>query len=91
MSQDIQVSAEMPRYKSHKEVHALKIVRIGSRSVVDGARLYFEHPFAPIEVDQKWVDQHEPKAGGYYVVYDDGYTSWSPAEAFEQGYTRIGG
>ena len=27
--------------------------------------------------------------GGYLVVYDDGYVSWSPAKAFEEGYTRI--
>lgn len=84
-----QVAAEMPRYKSHKEVHALKIVSIRSRSVADGARLHFDHPFAPIEVDQKWLEQHEPKEGGYYVVYEDGYTSWSPAEAFESGYARV--
>lgn len=25
--------------------------------------------------------------GGYYVEYEDGYTSWSPAKAFEDGYT----
>ena len=25
----------------------------------------------------------------YLVVYDDGYVSWSPAKAFEEGYTRI--
>lgn len=29
------------------------------------------------------------KVGGYYVVYEDGYESWSPAEAFEKGYTLI--
>lgn len=27
--------------------------------------------------------------GDYLVVYDDGYTSWSPKAAFEEGYTRI--
>ncbi|PYX85030.1 MAG: hypothetical protein DMG70_05000 [Acidobacteria bacterium] len=28
--------------------------------------------------------------GGYLVQYEDGYLSWSPAKAFEEGYTRIG-
>ncbi len=37
----------------------------------------------------KYVRKHDPKPGGYYVVYEDGYTSWSPADAFEGGYTRI--
>ena len=27
--------------------------------------------------------------GYYYVVYRDGYKSWSPASEFEDGYTRI--
>jgi hypothetical protein len=25
---------------------------------------------------------------GYFVVYEDGYQSWSPTEAFEKGYTK---
>jgi hypothetical protein len=33
--------------------------------------------------------KHSPEAGGYYVQYKDGYTSFSPAEAFEEGYTRL--
>lgn len=35
----------------------------------------------------------EPQAkdgrDGYKVVYEDGYTSWSPREAFERAYRRI--
>ena len=27
--------------------------------------------------------------GGYYVVYEDGYKSFSPAGAFESGYTPL--
>ena len=26
---------------------------------------------------------------GYYVRYQDGYESWSPAQAFESGYTEL--
>ena len=26
---------------------------------------------------------------GYYVVYGDGYKSWSPTKAFEEGYSLI--
>lgn len=32
----------------------------------------------------------EKAVGGYYVVYEDGHTSWSPAEAFEAGYAQVG-
>lgn len=30
-----------------------------------------------------------PNLGDYIVIYDDGYKSWSPAAAFEAGYTRV--
>jgi hypothetical protein len=33
--------------------------------------------------------KHKPEVGGYYVVYKDGYRSFSPAEAFETGYEKI--
>lgn len=36
-----------------------------------------------------YVRKHSPKVGGYFVVYPDGYQSWSPEEAFESGYTRV--
>ena len=32
-----------------------------------------------------------PHVGGYYVLYEDGYESFSPAKAFEEGYTRFDG
>lgn len=52
--------------------------------------------YAPITVEAFWVVKHDPKPGGYYVVYDgDGqlqtnaYRSWSPGPVFEAGYTLI--
>ena len=35
------------------------------------------------------MEKHKPHAGGYYVVYDDGYKSFSPAKAFEEGYRLL--
>lgn len=29
-----------------------------------------------------------PMVGDYYVQYDGGYESWSPAKTFEEGYSR---
>ena len=26
---------------------------------------------------------------GYWVLYEDGWQSWSPAKAFEEGYTKL--
>lgn len=32
-----------------------------------------------------------PAIGDYIVIYDDKYKSWSPAKAFEDGYSRVEG
>ena len=34
---------------------------------------------------QLWAEKHSPEIGGYYVLYPDGYVSYSPAEPFEAG------
>jgi hypothetical protein len=78
----------MPRYKCHKEVWALKIVSIRH----EGAAWFItpaEDRYAEFEVEPEFVNKHHPKPGGYYIVYKDGYKSFSPAEAFEEGYSRI--
>ena len=90
---------EMPKYRSHKEVWALKIKDIvfdvdlakNSNRETDGSAIItpVDGVYAPFKVDSAYVRKHNPKAGGYYVVYADGYKSWSPAEAFEEGYTRV--
>lgn len=80
-----------PLYRCHKIVGALKIADFETSSQwPDGVTIYFEEiGFEPILVNKKWCDKHQPSRGGYYVVYDDGYTSYSPADAFEKGYTKI--
>ena len=80
---------EMPRYRSHKQVWALKIAAIQHRE--DGSAIITpaDPGYAAFKVDAAYVARHEPRAGGYYVVYKDGYKSFSPAEAFEDGYTRV--
>ena len=37
----------------------------------------------------KCVDCKEENEEGYYVLYNDGYESWSPKKAFEEGYNLI--
>lgn len=94
------VSAEMPRYQCHKRVWALKIKSIEMRidttsSSESGPPSYSalitpeEAGYAPFEVSVEYVAKHKPEVGGYYVVYDDGYKSFSPAKAFEDGYTLM--
>ena len=93
------VATEMPRYRCHKEVWALKIAKIefdadlavkegretdGSATITPA-----ESGYAPFTVGPDYLRKHEPQVGGYYVQYADGYKSWSPADAFESGYTRL--
>ncbi len=40
-------------------------------------------------VSGAWFEKHKPLAGGYFVLYEDLYESYSPAAEFESGYTRI--
>lgn len=88
---EYQSAVEMPKYKCHKEVWALKIKEIEKHKI--DAENYIITPeevgFAPFVVDSEYVLKHKPKVGGYYVIYKDGYKSFSPAEAFEDGYTLI--
>ena len=83
---------ELPRYKSHKTVWALKIKAI---TIVPGGDEnninWYLHPddigYGPVAVTNEWRIKFAPQAGGYYVQYKDGYASYSPATAFEEGNT----
>ena len=90
---------EMPKYKCIKDVWALKIKSIVFDSDLasqtgretDGSATITpeEEYYAPFKVDSSYVRKHNPIAGGYYVMYKDGYKSFSPATAFEEGYVLI--
>jgi hypothetical protein len=88
--------AALPSYQSHKQVWALKIKEIhfdrnrrGENEETDGTAIIVpeEGGYAPIRVSAEYVNKHNPQVGGYWVQYQDGYQSWSPAELFESGYT----
>lgn len=84
------VTIQLPRYQCHKQVWALKIKQIIPNP--RGQELHFENErYAPIEVNDDWVNKYSPRAGGYFVVYKGGYQSYSPASAFEEGYRLIPG
>lgn len=78
---------ELPRYKSHKTVWALKIRSIAPTS--DGYVLMFERDeFGSLAFTlEELQNRPKPEPGWYYVVYPDGYFSFSPAKQFEEGYT----
>lgn len=76
----------MKRYKSHKIVEAAKIVNVDRSNdavsiAVDGGEV------VSVSGDKHGVRYAEP--GGYLIRYADGYMSYSPAKAFEEGYHPI--
>lgn len=86
-------STPMPQYQSHKKVWSLKILSVaylGTDTTTDEnpiVEVFFEAPFAPRKFNLR--GKPTPEAGWYYVQYPDGYESFSPAQAFEEGYKPL--
>lgn len=87
---------KMQRYKCHKVVEAFRIWEIRRFTRCDlrgeGMDEWVElraEDESLLRVSDAYMEKHEPKVGGYYVLYDGGYASFSPREAFEAGYTLI--
>lgn len=85
----------LPQYRSHKVVRAAKIVAIDAQS--GNVEIKVELPdgsYHQIDALDGWIRKlgqpsHDGDLG-YFVEYDDGYMSWSPTKAFEDGYTPLG-
>jgi hypothetical protein len=90
----------IPLYKCHKVVRAFQIKKIVTsyKETGDGGRTRMNGKFLVptienipgVRVTEEWYQRFNPEAGGYFIVYEDGYTSYSPREAFEKGYDWIG-
>jgi hypothetical protein len=80
----------MNRYRCHKIVQAGKISHIcPSEDQRDKSIVIWLGTGDTSEahrVSLEWMHKHKPEVGGYFVVYDDNYASYSPAAAFEAGY-----
>lgn len=88
-------TANLLRWQSHKCVWADKIERIidrydDPRRPASESRWVWElRGGTRIVVDPALIARGTPVVGDYYVRYDDGYESWSPKKAFEEGYTLV--
>lgn len=86
------MTKELPLYISHKKVRALEIRSIGSYATDATDKLIREIVFADPAFKPIWAPgdlfaRYTPMPGDYYVVYEDGYASFSPRKAFLEGYT----
>lgn len=88
----MRIYTTIPRYKSHKTVRAFKIKGfiIDPDDKKGGAAIVpVDGSIEDVPVDKSYMDKHKPQKGGYYVQYEDGYESYSPAKAFEEGYSKV--
>jgi hypothetical protein len=75
----------MKTYVSHKEVKAAKILHLYKSG--DAIQLELEGEKVNVLVTREYLlHKPVPEVGMYYVEYEDGYFSFSPAATFEAGY-----
>lgn len=82
----------LPIYQCHKKVCALKIAAlVAPTDPRQGTFIVPEDGFdlSPFPVSPAFMEKHKPEVGGYWVQCGDGYESYSPAKAFEKGYTLV--
>lgn len=84
--------SQFQEYRSHKIVRAAKIQQA---SITDeGVTLILEEASGQqviAVVDRSLASRHIPSEGDYLVIYADGYQSFSPGQAFEEGYSPVPG
>lgn len=77
------LAVEIPQYKCHKVVRAFKVGKI------EGLKIFSIDEKYSVDVAPDFMTKNPLNTDGYLVIYEDGYKSWSPAKAFEEGYTKI--
>lgn len=81
-------AAKMHKYRSHKIIDAERIESID----LEMCWLHCTNSLS-VFVGAEFIATKKPVKGGYFVVYNRGepreYWSCSPADVFEEGYTRI--
>lgn len=89
--------SKLATYVSHKEVQAGRICGVrciagNTRDIVaelvvegdDGGLVFIN------DIPADFNARGTPNVGDWFVRYQDGYVSWSPAGPFEDGYKRKG-
>jgi len=82
----------LPHYRCRKVVAALKIADCEVIPTPTRPRyiIYpYDQRYPAFDVTDIYWGKHQPRPGGYWVLYENGYESFSPADVFEDGYTYI--
>lgn len=85
-------TSNMPTYECHKIVHALEVASVGNyKNNPELGRLIRTVNFTDgtsRDLKDDIFRRYLPQPGDFYVVYEDGYESFSPRKAFLDGYTQ---
>lgn len=89
----------LPRYECYKIVRAAPILSFNQSPTGDGADTDNNEPFVLVDlggdnvmaipVPVSFFSRGLPVVGDVFVLYADGYKSFSPKKAFEEGYKRL--
>lgn len=79
----------MERFRSHKIVEAAEIRSIGYSPIGSSELLVALTDDTIVPVPEALAARGWPKPGDFLVRYSDGYLSWSPRQAFLDGYRPI--
>lgn len=82
------LSVEIPQYRCHKVVRAARITGFRANGT-EAPDLLLGEIGGVVSLLPDWHEKHKPQVGGFYVLYEDGYSSFSPAKAFEDGYSLL--
>lgn len=84
---------QLADWKCHKVVQAGRITKLPVQDIPSGKWLVgvedILHGATQVEMPPDAFLRGRPMMGDYIIVYEDGYKSWSPAKAFEDGYERL--
>jgi hypothetical protein len=78
-------TSKLPRWQSHKIVHAAKIAGVNGDQII----LDVDGETHSVTAAPNMFVRYMPVPGDFYVVYEDGFASISPRQAFEEGYHRL--
>jgi hypothetical protein len=81
------VNKDVPLYKSHKTVRALEIMSCVPLTSGGCVISFFGDRFPSQTCGAEMFARYQPVCGDFYVIYEDGYRSFSPRKAFLEGYT----
>ena len=78
--------AKIRFFRCHKVVQAALISGIGGTDHERFLQLETPDGVVTMPAEDWFFDRHNPKPGDFLVIYEDGYHSVSPAQAFNEGY-----